>query len=440
MTALFWQTALLLLGAYFLGAWIACFVRRAVFVRQRVYQPAFEPMQEAASREQPSPTIAAPPLAERTTAPGQAEAPRDDRFVRALVGEPEAEELSTREQDVLNRVRALKAVARAAEDVSVPPQAEPPAASQPPPAPPATVTRPDLQPAPAAIVTPKVVEPPQPAPRMVLPIASGTTGQASVAANIADDLECIQGIDPQTHQRLASTGISTFAEIAEWTASDVADVEALLGQEGQVARENWIEQAKMLAAGTPTQYSEQRARRLAEPKAQTSETAPLPTAVGYKDDLTRISGINREVQRVLQSQGISRFSQIAALAPEEIARLEQLLGVTNRMAREHWIEQAQALASPTGLPASPYLQPVSPPDGRKDDLKQIRGIGVLIEQKLNQLGIWRHEQIAGWTAADISRISAGLDFKDRIEREDWIGQARILASGGSTEFARRMNR
>lgn len=439
MTALFWQTALLLLGAYFLGAWIACFVRRAFFFRQRVYQPAFEPVQETAGRERPLPINPPRPVVNRTTAPRPAETPSDDRFVRALVGEPETG-LSTPEQDVANRVRALKAVARAAEDVAEPPAKAEPEASQPPPAPAVAVTEPAPAAVPEPIQAPKAVEPPQPAPRFVLPIASGTTGQASVAANIADDLECIQGIDPGTHQRLAGIGISTFAEIAEWTASEVAGVEALLDQEGRVARENWIEQAKLLSAGTPTQYSEQRARRLAEPKTQATERAPLPIAVAYKDDLTRISGINGEVQRVLQSQGISRFSQIAALAPEDIARLEQLLGVANRMAREHWIEQAQALASPSGPPSAPHLQPVSPPDGRKDDLKQIRGIGVLIEQKLNQLGIWRHEQIAGWTAADISRISAGLDFKDRIEREDWIGQARILASGGSTDFARRMTR
>jgi predicted flap endonuclease-1-like 5' DNA nuclease len=75
-----------------------------------------------------------------------------------------------------------------------------------------------------------------------------------------------------------------------------------------------------------------------------------------------------------------------------------------------------------------------------DDLKRIRGIGVLIEKKLNSLGILSYEQVANWTGTDIERISNILDFKGRIERENWIEQARILAAGGQTEFSRRGER
>jgi predicted flap endonuclease-1-like 5' DNA nuclease len=75
-----------------------------------------------------------------------------------------------------------------------------------------------------------------------------------------------------------------------------------------------------------------------------------------------------------------------------------------------------------------------------DDLKRIRGIGVLIEKRLNALGVASYEQIANWTAADIERISEQLDFKGRIERENWVEQARILASGGHTEFSRRVDK
>jgi len=72
-----------------------------------------------------------------------------------------------------------------------------------------------------------------------------------------------------------------------------------------------------------------------------------------------------------------------------------------------------------------------------DDLKRIRGIGVLIEKKLNAMGVRTYEQIANWTAGDVNRVSDTLDFKGRIERESWIEQARILTSGGFTEFSKR---
>lgn len=75
--------------------------------------------------------------------------------------------------------------------------------------------------------------------------------------------------------------------------------------------------------------------------------------------------------------------------------------------------------------------------GMPDDLKRIRGIGVLIEKKLNAMGVRSYQQIANWTAADVARVSETLDFKGRIERESWIEQARILSSGGYTEFSRR---
>ena len=78
--------------------------------------------------------------------------------------------------------------------------------------------------------------------------------------------------------------------------------------------------------------------------------------------------------------------------------------------------------------------------GPPDDLKRIRGVGVLIEKRLNAMGVIRCEQIANWTADDISRFSQQLDFKGRIERENWVEQARILAAGGFTEFSRRVDR
>jgi len=66
----------------------------------------------------------------------------------------------------------------------------------------------------------------------------------------------------------------------------------------------------------------------------------------------------------------------------------------------------------------------------RDDLTRIKGIGTAIEKKLNRLGIKRFEQIAGWDLADVAVIDQRLAFKGRIERENWISQARKLKSRG----------
>lgn len=63
----------------------------------------------------------------------------------------------------------------------------------------------------------------------------------------------------------------------------------------------------------------------------------------------------------------------------------------------------------------------------RDDLQQIRGVGPAIEKTLNELGIYRYQQIASMSEYDIDRIARRLKgFHSRIYREDWIGQAREL--------------
>lgn len=65
----------------------------------------------------------------------------------------------------------------------------------------------------------------------------------------------------------------------------------------------------------------------------------------------------------------------------------------------------------------------------KDDIKQIGGVGPALEKKLADLGVTSLTQIAEWTADDIARIDEELSFKGRIERDDWVGQAKALISG-----------
>lgn len=67
------------------------------------------------------------------------------------------------------------------------------------------------------------------------------------------------------------------------------------------------------------------------------------------------------------------------------------------------------------------------PNRLRDDLKMIKGIGPAIEKTLNELGIFRFQQIADMSEYDIDRVANRLKgFRSRIYREDWIGQARML--------------
>ena len=66
-------------------------------------------------------------------------------------------------------------------------------------------------------------------------------------------------------------------------------------------------------------------------------------------------------------------------------------------------------------------------DDDTDDLKMIKGVGPAIEKTLNDLGIYRFNQIAEMSEYDIDRVAQRLKgFRSRIYREDWVGQARSL--------------
>lgn len=64
-----------------------------------------------------------------------------------------------------------------------------------------------------------------------------------------------------------------------------------------------------------------------------------------------------------------------------------------------------------------------------DDLKLIGGVGPALEKKLVAAGITSLTQIAAWKKADAAKFDEELDFKGRIERDEWVAQAKDLVAG-----------
>ncbi len=61
-----------------------------------------------------------------------------------------------------------------------------------------------------------------------------------------------------------------------------------------------------------------------------------------------------------------------------------------------------------------------------DDLKLINGVGKVLEEKLNEHGVYRFEQIANWTEENIAAFDELLAFKGRVERDEWVAKASEL--------------
>lgn len=71
-----------------------------------------------------------------------------------------------------------------------------------------------------------------------------------------------------------------------------------------------------------------------------------------------------------------------------------------------------------------------------DDLKLISGVGPKIESLLHSIGVYKWEQITHWGEAEREWVDGFLKFKGRIERDDWVRQAKALAEGGVEEYVR----
>ncbi|ESY77970.1 NADH dehydrogenase subunit E [Mesorhizobium sp. LNHC221B00] len=96
---------------------------------------------------------------------------------------------------------------------------------------------------------------------------------------------------------------------------------------------------------------------------------------------------------------------------------------------------------PMAKPAKPSLEDKNRPAGidrpaAVDDLKLISGVGPKIEGILHTLGIFTFAQVASWKKAEREWVDGYLSFQGRIDRDDWVKQAKALAKGGVAEYIR----
>ena len=105
--------------------------------------------------------------------------------------------------------------------------------------------------APEIVVPTPVAMPVPTAAPVVAPVALAMTALGIPAAiGDPDDLLQLKGVGPKLNALLISLGVTRFDQIAAWGSDDVAKVDGHLGSfKGRIVREDWVEQAGLLASG-----------------------------------------------------------------------------------------------------------------------------------------------------------------------------------------------
>jgi predicted flap endonuclease-1-like 5' DNA nuclease len=234
----------------------------------------------------------------------------------------------------------------------------------------------------AAATRPVAPIAPRPAPMPVVDLhkSARPMGIASARGGRGDDLLRISGVGPKNQEILHSLGIYHFDQIAKWTPGEGDWVDDHMKFNGRIAREEWINQARLLAAGNESEFA-----RLYGTGGEGAKEAGLRTMRGPREG---------EVQTLSSSTDTG----------------------SGKMQRPRGISAARG--------------------GKADNLQRISGVGPKNEKILHGLGFYHFDQIADWTAKEVEWVDDHLRFGGRIKREEWIKQARLLADGKEAEFTK----
>jgi predicted flap endonuclease-1-like 5' DNA nuclease len=255
-----------------------------------------------------------------------------------------------------------------------------------------------------------------------------------------DDLKMISGIGPFIERRLHAVDIYTFRQISKFTAKDIEKINvAIVYFSGRIERDEWVAQARELVHNQDEKAA--LLKRISERKANIYYDRIGIAKKEEANDLTIISGIGGWIQEKLNVLDIYTFRQISNFTKEDVVAVTEAIEYfPGRIERDEWILQAKDLVRIAGNKAE-LLKRIRERKGRiyydrlgiahkheANNLTLIDGLGLWVEERLNMLDIYTFEQISKLTHADIETITEVLEIiPGRIEKDNWVGQARELA-------------
>ncbi|WP_209425842.1 NADH-quinone oxidoreductase subunit E [Pararhodobacter sp. SW119] len=262
----------------------------------------------------------------------------------------------------------------------------------------------------------------------------------------AEDLiaVCREKIAPKAHQ-LSDDGRFSWEEVECLGACANAPM-VQIGKDyyEDLTSEKFAEILDELAAGRVPMPGPQNGRFSSEPaEEQTSlagkktekHNASIALALDLGDTIKRIDGT--EVPILTPWLGEKAKGRARDTEPSKKKEPKPANGlpvdetgttVQEAPAKERGKPKTEPAAPPVEAPGTPPPTLEGPRKGKADDLKQIKGIGPKLEELLNGMGFFHHDQIAAWSEDEIAWVDVQLEgFKGRPTRDDWVGQASKLA-------------
>ncbi len=150
----------------------------------------------------------------------------------------------------------------------------------------------------------------------------------------------------------------------------------------------------------------------------TPNNAMRPNATGAESDASKVDG----------GKAVGKDSAVSPAADGTSSSVPERASVVAPQANAN---EVNPVAEKGGS-----LPLFTAPAGEPDDLKWITGIGPILEQRLNAVGVTRWSQVASFTSEDRAKLEQALALKGRIARDNWLEQAEVLARGGTEEYTR----
>lgn len=208
-----------------------------------------------------------------------------------------------------------------------------------------------------------------------------------------------------------------------------------------------LEQDRSRASATIQGKDQELARHQTHIREMESELARLRTQ--NQEDLTRFTETlqqrDQDIQRLRVTveelevfRGEVEKKELALREAEErrvmdVSEREEEIGALRKRLVEYRVAQrhhTQARSTNPGEAASHSASAAARGAGKsraaqKDDLKQIHGIGPVMERVLNRMGMFTFRQIAEWKDQDVEHMASELNtFPDRIRHDNWIDGAK----------------